>query len=83
MLRVTQSAQSNMSKCGDNLNMCHKMRDIFTHDGVVVSYCEHCKKLERVKIADKKSYSRIFKMDSLQPGGNNLYYKYYGKMNTL
>lgn len=69
--------------CGDNVNSCHMMRDLINEPEHILAYCIHCKKRYYVRPKDRKTYVEVFKIDSLQPGGNNLYYKYYGKMNTI
>ena len=59
------------------------MKDLINEPDHILAYCVNCKQRYYVKPQDKKTYAKIFKIDSLQPGGNNLYYKYYGKMNVL
>lgn len=72
-----------MSTCGDNKNSCHNMKDILNIGDHVVCYCTQCKKRFHVNINDKKRAWSLFRKHTLQPGGNNLYYKYYSKMNVL
>ena len=72
-----------MSKCGDNINHCHDLKDLINEAEHLLVYCKQCKKRFYVKPQDKKKYNQILKRYSLQPGGNNLYYKYYSKMNVI
>lgn len=69
--------------CGDNKNSCHDFKELLNIGDYWLGYCKNCKKRVMVKAGDKKKSAKLFKKESLQPGGNNLYYKYYGKMNTL
>lgn len=70
-------------KCGDNINHCHDLKDLLNMSDHLLVYCTQCKQRFHVKPQDKKTYNKIFRKESLQPGGHNLYYKYYGKMNVL
>lgn len=71
-----------ISKCGDNKNSCHLMKDLINEKEHLLSYCVNCKRRYYVRPADKKTYNKVYKRDALQPS-SNLYYKYYGKMNTI
>lgn len=70
-----------MSKCGDNKNSCHEIAFLLNEEEHILCYCKKCKQRFYVKPKHRKKYAEIFKLDTLQPGGNNLYWKYYGKMN--
>jgi hypothetical protein len=72
-----------MSIHGDNKNSCHDLKTLINEEDHILAYCTECKKRFYVKPKDRKGYAKLFKKDTLQPGGNNLYYKYYGKLNVL
>ena len=67
---------------GDNKNSCHNLKDLLVMGDHWLGYCMNCKKRYHLKSGDKKRMRELFRKDTLQPG-TNLYYKYYGKMNTL
>ena len=69
--------------CGDNVNMCHNLKFLINEKEHTLVYCQHCKRRMYVKPQDKRRWSMIFRKDTLQPGGINLYYKYYGKMKVF
>ena len=72
-----------MAKCGDNINHVHKLITLEeVTDVITVAYCANCKQRFYARPKDTKRYGELFKMNTLQPSGN-LYYKYYGKMNTI
>lgn len=48
-----------------------------------LGYCTQCKKRFHINVHNKKGQRELFRKEILQPGGNNLYYKYYSKMNIL
>jgi hypothetical protein len=72
-----------MSIHGDNKNSCHDLKTLINEEYHILAYCTECKERFYVKPKDRKAYAILFKKDTLQPGGNNLYYKYYGKLNVL
>lgn len=72
-----------MIKCGDNINSCHDMKDLINEPEHLLTYCTQCKKRFYVRPADRKKYYELHRKDALQPGGNNLYYKYFGKLHTI
>jgi len=72
-----------MSKCGDNINSVHEMKDIGEDKRILVAYCVKCKFRTYIRKYEGRTdpkYSAIFARDTLQPN-RNLYYKEFGKMN--
>ena len=71
--------------CGDNVNNVHKMKTIVDDERIIEAFCERCKNRYYIRKYDGRTdpkYNKIFRRDTLQPG-TNLYYKEWGKMNTI
>lgn len=48
-----------------------------------LGYCDECKQQFHINVNNKKAQRELFRKDTLQPGGHNLYFKYYGKLNVI
>lgn len=68
---------------GDNVSTCHDLATLIDEPGHILAYCRECRRRFYVKPQDRKRYNELFKRLHLQPGGRNLYWKYYGRMATV